>query len=56
MDNMVYAFDSTTIDLCLSLYLWAKFHHQKGADKMHTLLDLCSSIPIFVDIIEGCRS
>jgi len=50
---MVYAFDSTTIDLCLSLYPWAKFHHQKGAVKMHTLLDLRGSIPIFVDITEG---
>jgi hypothetical protein len=53
IDNMVYAFDSTTIDLCLSLYPWAKFHHQKGAVKMHTLLDLRGSIPIFVDITEG---
>ncbi len=54
LDNMVYAFDSTTIDLCLSLYPWAKFHHQKGAVKMHTLLDLRGSIPVFVDITEGC--
>lgn len=53
IDNMVYAFDSTTIDLCLSLYPWAKFHHQKGAVKMHTLLDLRGSIPIFIDITEG---
>ncbi len=53
LDNMVYAFDSTTIDLCLSLYPWAKFRHQKGAIKMHTLLDLRGSIPIFVDITEG---
>jgi hypothetical protein len=53
LDNMVYAFDSTTIDLCLSLYPWAKFRHQKGAVKMHTLLDLRGSIPIFVDITEG---
>lgn len=53
LDNMVYAFDSTTIDLCLSLYPWAKFHHQKGAVKMHTLLDLRGSIPVFVDITEG---
>ena len=50
---MVYAFDSTTIDLCLSLYPWAKFHHQKGAVKMHTLLDLRGSIPVFIDITEG---
>ena len=50
LDNMVYAFDSTTIYLCLSLYPWAKFHHQKGAVKMHTLLNLRGSIPIFIDI------
>jgi len=53
IDNMVYAFDSTTIDLCLSLYPWARFRHQKGAVKMHTLLDLRGSIPIFIDITEG---
>jgi hypothetical protein len=53
LDNMVYAFDSTTIDLCLSLYPWAKFHHQKGAVKMNTLLDLRGSIPLFVDITDG---
>ena len=53
LDNMVYAFDSTTIDLCLSLYPWAKFRHQKGAVKMHTLLDLRGSIPVFIDITEG---
>ena len=53
LDNMVYAFDSTTIDLCLSLYPWAKFRHQKGAIKMHTLLDLRGSIPVFIDITEG---
>jgi hypothetical protein len=53
IDNIVYAFDSTTIDLCLSLYPWAKFHHQKGAVKMHTLLDLRGSIPIFIDITES---
>jgi hypothetical protein len=53
LDNMVYAFDSTTIDLCLSLYPWAKFRHQKGAVKMHTLLDLRGSIPVLIDITEG---
>lgn len=53
IDNMVYAFDSTTIDLCLSLYPWARFRQQKGAVKMHTLIDLRGSIPIFVDITEG---
>jgi transposase len=50
---MIYAFDSTTIDLCLNLYPWAKFRQQKGAVKMHTLLDLRGSIPLFVDITEG---
>ncbi|MBN1951399.1 MAG: IS4 family transposase [Bacteroidales bacterium] len=53
LDKLVYAFDSTTIDLCLSLYPWTKFHHQKGAVKMHTLLDLRGSIPVFIDITEG---
>ena len=53
LDKLVYAFDSTTIDLCLSLYPWAKFHHEKGAVKMHTLLDLRGSIPVFIDITEG---
>ena len=46
MDNMVYALDSTTIDLCLSMFPWAKFRKAKGAVKMHTLLDLRGSIPI----------
>jgi len=53
LDNVVYAFDSTTIDLCLSLFPWAKFRQQKGAVKMHTLLDLRGSIPVFIDITEG---
>jgi hypothetical protein len=53
LDNMVYAFDSTTIDLCLSLYPWAKFHHGKSAVKMNTLLDLRGSIPVFIDITKG---
>ena len=53
LDKLAYAFDSTTIDLCLSLYPWAKFRHQKGAVKMHTLLDLRGSIPVFIDITEG---
>jgi len=53
LEKLAYAFDSTTIDLCLSLYPWAKFHHQKGAVKMHTLLDLRGSIPVFIDITEG---
>jgi len=53
INNMVYALDSTTIDLCLSLFPWAKFRKAKGAVKMHTLLDLRGSIPVFVDITEG---
>lgn len=53
LDNMVYAFDSTTIDLCLSLFPWAKFHHKKGAVKMHNLLDLHGAIPVFIDITES---
>jgi hypothetical protein len=53
IDNMVYAFDSTTIDLCLSLFPWAKFRKNKGAIKMHTLLDLRGSIPVFIDITDG---
>jgi transposase len=54
IDNMVYALDSSTIDLCLSLFPWAKFRKTKGAVKMHTLLDLRGSIPIYVDITNGC--
>lgn len=53
IDNMVYAFDSSTIDLCLSLFPWAKFHHEKAAVKMHTLMDVRGSIPVFIDITEG---
>jgi hypothetical protein len=53
MDNMVYALDSTTIDLCLSMFPWAKFRKAKGAVKMHTLLDLRGSIPIYIDITTG---
>lgn len=50
---MAYAFDSTTIDLCLSLFPWAKFRSTKGAVKLHTLMDLHGSIPIFIDITDG---
>lgn len=45
LDNLVYAMDSTTIDLCLSLFPWAKFRKNKGGIKMHTLLDINGSIP-----------
>ncbi len=51
--NNVFAIDSTTIDLCLSLYPWAKFRKRKGAVKLHTLLDLKTSIPEFILISDG---
>jgi hypothetical protein len=49
----VYALDSTTIDLCLSLFPWARFRHTKAAIKLHTLLNLRGSIPEFIHISEG---
>lgn len=48
-----YAFDSTTIDLCLSLFPWALFRKRKGAIKLHTLIDLRGNIPCFMYITEG---
>jgi len=53
LENTVYALDSTTIDLCLSTFPWARFHHGKAAIKLHTLLDLRGSIPAFIHITEG---
>jgi hypothetical protein len=53
LDHTVYALDSTTIDLCLSLFPWAKFRRHKGAVKMHTLLDLHGNIPTFISITSG---
>lgn len=53
LDATVYAFDSTTIDLCLSVYGWAPFQSTKAAIKLHTLLDLRGSIPSFVHISDG---
>lgn len=53
LDNTVYALDSTTIDLCLSVFPWARFRSTKAAVKMHTLLDLRGSIPSFIHISEG---
>lgn len=53
MDELVYAFDSTTIDLCLTLFPWAKFRKTKGAVKAHTLLDLRGSIPTWIYITDG---
>ena len=46
----VYALDSTTIDLCLKLFPWARFRRRKGAVKLHTLLDLRGNIPCFIHI------
>jgi hypothetical protein len=53
LDHSVYALDSTTIDLCLSLFPWAKFRRHKGAVKMHTLLDLHGNVPTFISITNG---
>jgi hypothetical protein len=53
LDQSLYALDSTTIDLCLSLFPWAKFRKHKAAVKMHTLLDLHGNIPTFIHITEG---
>ena len=49
----MYALDSTTIDLCLSLFRWAPFRRRKGAVKLHTLLDLRGNIPCFVHVSHG---
>src|SRR5260221_1269126 len=53
LDERLYALDSTTIDLCLSLFPWAKFRKHKAAVKMHTLLDLHGNIPTFIRITDG---
>lgn len=53
LQNTVYAFDSTTIDLCLSVFAWAKFRTTKAAVKMHTLIDLRGNLPTFIYISEG---
>jgi len=53
LENTVYALDATTIDLCLSMFPWAKFRKSKGAVKLHTLLDLRGSIPTFIHISDG---
>jgi len=53
LEQTVYALDSTTIDLCLSLFPWARFRRHKGAVKLHTLLDLRGNIPTFVRITHG---
>ena len=53
LDSTVYALDSTTIDLCLSVFPWARFRAKKAAIKLHTLLDLRGPIPTFIEISEG---
>jgi transposase len=53
LDNTVYALDSSTIDLCLSLFDWAPFRSTKAAIKLHTLLDLRGAIPTFIHISDG---
>ena len=53
LDQTIYAFDSTTIDLCLSLFPWARFRHRKAAVKLHTLMDLRGNLPVFIRITKG---
>ena len=53
IDQMVYALDSSTIDLCLTVFPWAKFRSTKSAIKLHTMIDLHGSIPVFIDITDG---
>ncbi len=53
LKETVYALDTTTIDLCLSVFPWARFSSAKGAVKLHTLLDLRGNIPVFIHISDG---
>ena len=53
LEQTIYALDSTTIDLCLKLFPWAKFRRNKAAVKLHTLIDLRGSIPTFIYITDG---
>lgn len=53
LKNMAYAFDTTSIELCLSLFPWAKFRQNKGAVRAHTLMDLRGSIPTFIKLTDG---
>lgn len=53
LEAAAYALDTTTIDLCLSLFPWARFHHAKGAVKLHTMVDLRGNIPVVVHIDDG---
>ena len=56
LKQTAYALDSTTIDLCLNLFPWARFRRTKGAIKLHTLLDLRGSIPAFISISHGKKA
>ena len=56
LNQTVYAFDSTTIDLCLSLFPWAQFRRHKSAVKLHTLIDLRGNIPCFVHVSSGAMA
>jgi hypothetical protein len=53
LDNVIYALDSTTIELCLDVFWWAKFRRHKAAVKLHTLLDVRCEIPCFIHISDG---
>jgi len=53
LEGTAYAFDATTIDLCLSLFPWAQFRRRKAAIKLHTLLEIHSAIPVFIAITSG---
>jgi hypothetical protein len=53
LEQSLYALDSTTIDLCLALFPWARFRQRKAAIKMHTLLDLRGNIPTFIHVTDG---
>lgn len=53
LDNVVYALDATIIELCLSVFWWAKFRKHKAASKLHTLLDVKCEIPCFIHITDG---
>jgi hypothetical protein len=53
LQGSAYALDSTTIDLCLAVFPWARFRERKGAVKMHTLIDLHGNIPLFVCVTDG---
>jgi len=53
IDEMVYAVDASTIDLCLSMFSWAHFRKTKAAIKLHTMIDLRGSIPVFISVTDG---